>query len=182
MSRELINPEGYRFDGRKAGELRQIDIELNPIPDVDGSCIFSIGNTKVLAAVTGPCDARFHSSTDCLLTIDYQISAYAFNERRLPQSSNPLPGQSNSNQCKEYSQLLSKIFEKVILLHKWPNSTIYLTITVLCDQGSALSASINAATCALMMAGVDMNDLVTATTGMFIFFISIQYYTDILIH
>lgn len=165
MSRELVTPEGYRGDGRTIGELRKINIEFHPVRGVDGSCIFNIGNTRVLATVSGPNDdLRQRSPTESLLNVEYEVCPYAYGVRRMPQSSAPIAGQQNNASCRELALLIQKIFSNVILLHKWPGTGLKINVTVLCDQGSVLSASINAVTCALIIAGVDMNDVVTATT------------------
>lgn len=165
MSKELVTPEGLRYDGRRIGELRKISIEINNVPDADGSCIFTLGNTKVLATVYGPNDLlRVKNPLQASISVEYNVAPYAGNERRLPASSQPQVGQIANNTCKEYSIELKKLFDSVIMLHKWPNSSIQISVTVLSDQGSAFSTSINAITVALMMAGIDMIDLVTAST------------------
>ncbi|MEM1782711.1 MAG: hypothetical protein QW483_02405, partial [Nanopusillaceae archaeon] len=43
-----------RFDGREYNEIRKISIELNVVPNADGSAIFKFGNTWALAIVNGP--------------------------------------------------------------------------------------------------------------------------------
>ena len=51
---ELLSDEGFRIDGRKANELRQIQCKLGVFSQADGSAYLEQGNTKVLAAVYGP--------------------------------------------------------------------------------------------------------------------------------
>jgi ribonuclease PH len=58
MSREVVNAEGLRMDGRRPGEMRKINVELDVLPFVDGSCRFTMGHTQVLATVVGPCDSK----------------------------------------------------------------------------------------------------------------------------
>jgi len=63
MSREVLNAEGLRTDGRRAGELRKLTLELDVMPYVDGSCRLTMGHTQVIATVVGPCDIkRFKSA------------------------------------------------------------------------------------------------------------------------
>ncbi len=50
----LIDERGLRTDGRRPDELRPIRIELGVLKNADGSAIFEMGNTKVIAAVYGP--------------------------------------------------------------------------------------------------------------------------------
>lgn len=70
MSRhEYLSPEGVsvrgsgicaglRLDGRRAHELRTLSAQLGVLPQVDGSALFALGNTRVLATVYGPREVR----------------------------------------------------------------------------------------------------------------------------
>lgn len=44
---ELISDQGYRIDGRKPNELRQIRCRLGVFTQADGSSYVEQGNTKV---------------------------------------------------------------------------------------------------------------------------------------
>ncbi|MGS2740030.1 polyribonucleotide nucleotidyltransferase [Sinomicrobium sp. M5D2P17] len=50
--RELTLSEGIRLDGRKTNEIRPIWCEVNYLPSVHGSAIFTRGETQALATVT----------------------------------------------------------------------------------------------------------------------------------
>ncbi len=50
--RDLILKKGIRADGRKANEIRPIEIETNLLPSVHGSCLFTRGQTQALVTVT----------------------------------------------------------------------------------------------------------------------------------
>jgi hypothetical protein len=67
QSRELLSPEGLRADGRRAHELRRVEVRLGAMAwsgngggggaaaaAVDGAAYYAQGNTKVLAFVVGP--------------------------------------------------------------------------------------------------------------------------------
>jgi len=56
--REFLSPEGLRLDGRRPGELRGVTASIGVLPSIDGSAIFELGGTKVLATVQGPREAR----------------------------------------------------------------------------------------------------------------------------
>ena len=43
-----------RQNGRTLSEIREISARLSVMPNSDGSALFQIGNTKVLAYVHGP--------------------------------------------------------------------------------------------------------------------------------
>ncbi|KAJ7338274.1 hypothetical protein JRQ81_011029 [Phrynocephalus forsythii] len=51
---ELLSEQGYRVDGRRAGELRQLRARLGVFAQADGSAYLEQGNTKALAVVYGP--------------------------------------------------------------------------------------------------------------------------------
>src|SRR5690606_2416309 len=50
--RDLTLNEGLRLDGRKTDEIRPIWCELDYLPSVHGSAIFTRGETQALATVT----------------------------------------------------------------------------------------------------------------------------------
>ncbi len=61
--------------------------------------------------------------------------------------------------------MLKSVFEKVILLDKYPKSQLDLSVFVLSEDGGYRSAAFNAVTLALMDAGIAMKDLIVATTA-----------------
>ena len=50
---QMIDANGIRNDGRKAGDVRPISIELGVVPVADGSCRMRWGNNDVIAAIYG---------------------------------------------------------------------------------------------------------------------------------
>lgn len=54
---ELLSDQGYRVDGRRAGELRKIQARMGVFAQADGSAYIEQGNTKALAVVYGPHEA-----------------------------------------------------------------------------------------------------------------------------
>jgi exosome complex component RRP41 len=55
--------------------------------------------------------------------------------------------------------------EASVLVHLYPKSKISIDVWVLCDDGGRLCAAINAATLALVDAGIPMKDLVCACSA-----------------
>ena len=55
---ELLSDQDLRVDGRRAGELRRLRCRMGVFGQADGSAYLQMGNTKVLAAVYGPHEAR----------------------------------------------------------------------------------------------------------------------------
>jgi polyribonucleotide nucleotidyltransferase len=50
--RDLIFKEGVRYDGRKLEEIRSISVEIDVLPGVHGSAVFTRGQTQSLGVVT----------------------------------------------------------------------------------------------------------------------------------
>lgn len=51
---ELLSEQGFRADGRRAGELRKLRARMGVFARADGSAYIEQGNTKALAVVYGP--------------------------------------------------------------------------------------------------------------------------------
>lgn len=65
----------------------------------------------------------------------------------------------------EQSHLLQRAMSASILLHLYPKCKISITVVVLADDGGRLEASINAATLALIDAGIPLRDMVCACSA-----------------
>lgn len=60
---------------------------------------------------------------------------------------------------------MASAFSNILLTHLYPHSTITLNLHILSQDGSLLAACINAATLALIDAGVPMTDYLVASTA-----------------
>ncbi|MCQ4406566.1 MAG: exosome complex exonuclease Rrp41, partial [Sulfolobaceae archaeon] len=83
----LIDERGLRTDGRRPDELRPIRIELGVLKNADGSAIFEMGNTKVIAAVYGPKEMhpRHMALPDrTVLRVRYHMTPFSTDERKNP--------------------------------------------------------------------------------------------------
>lgn len=65
----------------------------------------------------------------------------------------------------EMSSTVSSAFSSSLLTNLYPRSTITLNISVLSQDGSLLAACLNAATLALIDAGIPMTDYIVACTS-----------------
>jgi exosome complex component RRP41 len=159
QSRELLSAEGLRVDGRRPGELRKISVELGVLPNVDGSCLYTQGYTKVLATVVGPQDGRSNQKRvmEAVIECEYAVTPFAAGVRR--------DMTKGSRASKESALIIQQTFERVVLRSLFPQSVISINVLVLHNAGSALACAINAVTAALMDAGVPMRDVVVAATG-----------------
>jgi len=157
MSREVISPEGLRTDGRRPREIRRISCEIGQFHRSDGSAFLEQGNTKVIASVYGPmeCKKRSEALHDrCIVTCEYTVASFATSERK--------NFQRGDRRTKEMGLLIKQTFESAILTHLYPRSQISIFIQVIADDGGALPVAINAASVALVNAGVPMKEFVCA--------------------
>ncbi|KAK9757862.1 hypothetical protein RND81_01G191200 [Saponaria officinalis] len=157
---EFISPEGLRLDGRRPLEMRQLRAEIGTISRADGSAVFEMGNTKVIAAVYGPREVENKSQqmTDkALVRCEYTMANFSTGDRvRKPKG---------DRRSTEISMVIRQTMEACILLEKFPRSQIDIFVQVLQADGGTRSACINAATLALADAGIPMRDLVTSCSA-----------------
>ena len=161
IAMEYVSFEGLRADGRRANECRRVRHEFAVDADADGSARFEIGNTVVQATVRGPRERRGGraeegASDACAVTATYAASGAAAdgaNGRR-----------KGDRKALSHAETLTKILDRVVMTELMPRSAIAVTCTVLCDDGGAKAASVNAATLALADAGVPLRDTVGAVT------------------
>ena len=65
----------------------------------------------------------------------------------------------------EMSNIIASAFTSTLFTHLYPRSTIQVNLHVLSQDGSILAACLNAATLALVDAGIPMSDYVVACTS-----------------
>lgn len=162
-SLELVSPEGLRLDGRKCQELRKMVCKKGIFEQADGSAYIEQGNTKVIASVYGPHAVVNRSKTmeDCAyINCQFSMATFSTGERkRRPKG---------DRKSTEISQTLQKTFETAIMKELYPRSQIDIYVQALQADGGNVAACINAATLALMDAGVPMKDFVAACTCAFV--------------
>ncbi|MFP3064638.1 MAG: exosome complex exonuclease Rrp41 [Sulfolobus sp.] len=150
----LILENGLRVDGRKPDELRPIRIELGVLKNADGSAIFEMGNTKVIAAVYGPKEMhpRHLALPDkASLRVRYHMAPFSTDERK-----NPAPSRREI----ELSKIIREALEATVLVDLFPRTVIDVFMEVLqADAGTRL-VSLMAASMALADAGIPMRDLI----------------------
>ncbi|KAG8705089.1 Exosome non-catalytic core component, partial [Ceratobasidium sp. 423] len=157
---EIINDGGYRADGRKARELRSITIELSPHPTADGSATVSHGLTTVNVCVFGPREAKNRSQTmhdKALINVEVSEAAFSSSERR--------KRGRNDKRILEFAASIRATFEPVVQVSLYPRSEIDIFVQVLQQDGGVLQTAINAATLALIDAGIALTDYVCACTA-----------------
>lgn len=160
---ELISPEGLRIDGRKCHELRKIICKKGIFVQADGSAYIEQGNTKVIASVYGPHEVVNRSKAlhdSVIINCQFSMATFSTSERkRRPKG---------DRKTTDISLTLQKTFETAIMKELYPRSQIDIYVQALQSDGGNVAACINAATLALIDAGVPMRDFVCACTSSYV--------------
>lgn len=158
---DILALSNLRNDGRKPNEIRRIRIQMHPLDvmEYSGSALVEMGLTTALAAVVGPveCIRRQDELPDrAVLQVTVTQAPFA------PQADRRVMNPSVDRRLIEASHLVKRALEASVLLHLYPRSRIHITVSILADDGGRLCAAINAATLALVDAGIPMKDFVCA--------------------
>lgn len=155
---------GLRLDGRRALELRQIRIKMGVFGQADGSAYIEQGNTKILVTVYGPHQPRgsigrsTSKVTKGIVNCQYSMAVFSLSSgerKRKPRG---------DRKSQEKSLQLKHAMEAIIHLELYPRSQIDIYIEVLQVDGSEYCASINAATLALIDAGIPIKNYAVGCT------------------
>lgn len=158
---ELYSPEGLRIDGRRWNELRRFQCAINTHPQSsDGSSYVEQGNTKVVCTVQGPMEPLLRSqqrSSAATIEVSLNVASFSKTERR-----KRLRTEKN---IVELKATLERTFEECVMCHLYPRTVIEINIQVLAQDGSLLATAANAATLALIDAGIAMYDYVASISA-----------------
>ena len=154
---ELIDSNGKRVDGRSVDELRPLKITVGVIKSADGSAYVEWGKNKVICGVYGPktCVPRHLANPNrAILKVKYAMATFCSPEEH---------GRAGpSRRSNEISMVIREIFENLVLTEKFPETEIDIFIDVLQASGGTRTASVTAASAALVNAGIPMKDVVSA--------------------
>ncbi|XP_044150435.1 exosome complex component RRP41 [Bufo gargarizans] len=161
---ELLSDQGYRVDGRKAGELRKIQARMGVFAQADGSAYVEQGNTKALAVVYGPHEIRGSRAKTlhdrAVVNCQYSMATFSTGERkRRPHG---------DRKSTEMTLHLKQTFEAAILTQLYPRCQIDIYVQILQADGGNYCTCVNAATLAVIDAGIPMRDYVCASSAGFI--------------
>merc|ERR1719499_320097 len=159
----MINAAGFRHDGRTVDETREIQCSMNTIHMADGSASYSIGATSVHAAVYGPreCQRKRDQEHDrATINVKLESAAFSRGERLNPNR--------KFRRDRFVQELLQDTFTTAIHIHLFPRSQIDIFVQVVQNDGGVEAAAINAATLALVDAGIPLNEYVVACTSGFL--------------
>lgn len=145
--------DGKRQDGRTPLELRPMFLKAGVISQAKGSAYIELKNTKVICAVYGPREVPRGDGfvASGLLRCEFKLATFACPVRR---------GHLGDSMEREMGLQVQQALEPAVCLHKIPKSQVDIFVTVLEDDGSALSAAITCASVAVANAGIEMYDVV----------------------
>ncbi|TQV90928.1 hypothetical protein V2A60_008389 [Cordyceps javanica] len=158
-----------RVDGRRWNELRRMHALIRTQDAADGSSYLEIGHTKVMCVVSGPSEqqqsqkrgggqqANAASRDGATVSVDIIIAGFSSVDRK--------KRGRNDKRIQEMEITIAKAFASNLHTHIFPHSTISISLHVLSQDGSLLAALLNAATLALVDAGIPMTDYVAACTA-----------------
>lgn len=152
---------GLRGDGRKVGEHRRVDVAIGAARSAhaDGSCELAAGLTRVAACAVGPreCARRGDERHDgCALDVRvrYALSASVGERAR----------SGREKLGRELADAVRRALLGCVMVERYPRCEIAVRLSVLVDDGGVLSACVNAASLALVDAGIMLRDVAAAAT------------------
>src|SRR6478672_9273062 len=141
-----------RSDGRGPDEIRPLHFELNVAPHASGSVLVSMGNTRVVCAVTNeegvPRWLKEQGVTGGWLTAEYSMLPYATQPRKPRDiTKGRIDGRSV-----EIQRLIGRSLRAVMDLEKLGPRTIWVDCDVLQADGGTRTTAITGASLALAIA------------------------------
>lgn len=134
-------------------------LRLDPLAAPHGSVALSRGGTRVLAAVYGPLHAdRAASHESAVLETSIKHTAFAC------AASDTAAAATTDHHHLRLAHELRAALEPSVRLDRYPKSKIAVHVLVLQDDGGVLAAAITCASLALSRAGIEMYDLVAASS------------------
>ena len=159
---DLLALSNLRNDGREPSEIRRLRVQLGCLQTegtIGGSALIEMGLTVALATVRGPMEcARRGDELPDRATIEVQVQSAPFGWGADRRVTNP----KTDRRLLEASNLVQRAMEASILLQLHPRSRIQIHVLILADDGGRLCAAVNAATLAVMDAGIPMKDFCVA--------------------
>lgn len=148
--------DGKRLDGRLPDQLRPIKIEVDVLKRADGSCYIEMGKNKVVAAVYGPREAyprHIQDPSKLVVRYRYNMAPFSVEERKRP---------GPDRRSVEISKVSKEAFETIIMKELFPRSVVDIFVEVLQADAGSRTACINAASVALVDAGIPMKGMLTS--------------------
>jgi len=151
-SSDLTSKSMQRVDGRAPDEIRQVNFELNVAPHASGSVLVSMGNTRVICAVTieeaVPRWMKEQTVTGGWLTAEYSMLPYSTQ----PRKARDITKSRVDGRSVEIQRLIGRSLRAVMDLEKLGPRTIWVDCDVLQADGGTRTAAITGAGLALAIA------------------------------
>ncbi|KAF2404134.1 ribosomal protein S5 domain 2-like protein [Trichodelitschia bisporula] len=152
-----------RLDGRRWNELRRIHAQISTQPSADGSSYLEMGNTKVICIVSGPAEGKRGAGAggggerdQSNIVVEISVAGFSGVDRKR---------RRNDRRTTELQHTITQALQATVYTSHYGGSTITISLHVLAQDGALLAACINAATLALIDAGVPMSDYLVACTA-----------------
>jgi exosome complex component RRP41 len=145
-----------RNDGRKAEEMRPMEITAGVLENATGSAMVKMGRTIAVAGVFGPREMhprRLQQFSKACLQCRYLMAPFSTDERVRP---------GPSRRSKEISMVVRNALEPVVFLEEFPKAAIDMYVDIIQADAGTRTAAINAASVALADAGIPMRGLVAS--------------------
>ena len=138
-----------RSDGRKAAQMRQLSVEQGLLSKADGSSRIALGKTRVVAGVYGPAESlqRDELVEKAAIEVIFKTT-----------------DAEGAVEEKHLEETLAKCIDAVCLATLHPRTAIRIVLQLLADDGASFSATANAASVALLDAGIQMSTIFVAAT------------------
>ena len=156
--RSLILDKSVRADGRALNEVRPISIDMNILPSVHGSCLFTRGQTQALVTATLG-DMKSAQSYDLIGTksalyetfmVHYNFPGFSVGEAK--------PARAPGRRELGHGNLGKRGLEPTLDLHR--DGTVRLVSEILESNGSSSMATVCGGSLALRAAEVETSKLV----------------------
>ncbi len=137
-----------RPDGRRPDQMRPVTIERGYMRYAEGSCLISVGETKVLcsASVEDKVPPFLKGQGQGWVTAEYAMLPRATHTRSQRES----PGSKPSGRSMEIQRLVGRSLRSIVDMHALGERTIWLDCDVLQADGGTRTASITGAFVALV--------------------------------
>ena len=153
---QLMSEDGIRCDGRRIDQIRNVSIKVGILKNAGGSAYIEFGKNKILAGIFGPRDVHPKHMADQdtgILRCRYHMSPFSVTERK-----NPAPSRREI----EISKVIKEALKPAVILKDFPRTVVDVFIEVLQADGGSRCAALDAASVALVDAGIPMKDMVSA--------------------
>ncbi|WFD34990.1 putative diacylglycerol O-acyltransferase tgs1 [Malassezia cuniculi] len=160
LNRVVLKQPFPRSDNRGALDPRPLYIQTGIIPNASGSALLEAGRTKIAVAIHGPRQVRGTPLVgEAVLSVLFQLSPFSSSERQQPGKDVERP---------ELAAIVQQALLPAVRVELYPKSSIYVHVTVVDMDTSAVGCAahaVTAASAALTEAGIEMYGLVTGSSA-----------------